>query len=64
MLELVVWPSRRTHRVAEPDPPVDREAARLRAAELRAVGMSYAKIAAEVGIPRTTLMEWGRRGVI
>jgi hypothetical protein len=44
--------------------PVDREAARARAGELRADGLSYSRIAAEVGVHPSTVKGWARRGLV
>jgi hypothetical protein len=61
LLEAALWPSADRYSITGGDPPVDRDAARARAAELRAAGWSYRRIAAEVGVPAPTIKDWVRR---
>jgi hypothetical protein len=64
MFTAALWPSSETYRVADPEPALDRDEAIRRARELRRAGVSYAKAAAQIGVPRTTLMDWARRGML
>lgn len=63
LLAAALWPSSDAYWVDD-DVPVDREAALVRAGQLRAAGWSFARISAEIGIHQSTLKDWARRGVL
>lgn len=63
LLCVALWPSSDRFPVCGvPLGLADRDAARIRAGELRVAGWSFADVAREVGVPAATLKSWARQG--